>query len=299
VADVLDTVRAAFQGERVASIYADGRVVEVAVSAQADLRRDPETVGNLLLRSSSGFSVPLSRVADVYLTDGAARVSHDDGLPREAVTVTSRMAGFAGAAREALARVQPPAGVYYELDDPASAGDVATPLAVGYALALFAVAVLLAVAFDPRTGVLMLASASLALVGGAAAAFLLGGVLSIGVVAGLIALFGLGLRHAIMLADRLDAMVLVQHAPWSWETVERAAQERLAPILVTSVLIALALAPLAVHAGAPGREVLGPMAIVILCGLLTSVAGNLFILPVLAHRFWRPGYGRRAKRAET
>lgn len=299
VADVLDTVRAAFQGEQVARIYANGRVVEVAVSAQADLRRDPEAVGKLLLRSSSGFSVPLSRVADVYLTDGAARVSHDDGLPREAITVTPKVAGFAREARAALAKVQPPAGVYYEIDDPASAGDVARPLAEGYALALFAVAMLLAVAFDPRTCALMLASASLALVGGAAAAVLLGGVLSIGVIAGLIALFGLSLRHAILLTDRLDAMVLAEHAPWSWATVERAAHERLSPILVTSALIALALAPLAVHAGAPGREVLGPMAIVILCGLATSVVGSLFVLPILAHRFWRPGYGRRAKRAEA
>ena len=55
-ADVLDTVQAAFAGERVAQIYEDGRVVDLAVSAQACLRRDPETVGDLLLRSTSGIS---------------------------------------------------------------------------------------------------------------------------------------------------------------------------------------------------------------------------------------------------
>jgi multidrug efflux pump subunit AcrB len=283
----------------VAQVYSGGRVIDVAVSAQASLRRDPEAVGNLLLRSSSGFSVPLKRVAEVYLTDGAARIAHDNGLPREEISVAARAPGFAGSARAALARIKPPAGVYFEVQDANAAEGFGAPLAAGYALALFAVAILLAVAFDPRTGALMLASAALALAGGVAAAALMGAVLSIGVVAGLIALFGLSLRHAILLTDRLDAMVLHERAPWSWETVRKAARERFAPILTTSVLIALALIPFALHAGAPGREVLGPMSIVILGGLVTSVLGSLIVLPVLTHLFWRPAYGRRARRAET
>ena len=297
--DVMDTVQAAFQGETVAQVYANGRVVDVAVSAQTSLRRDPEAIGRLLLRSSSGFSVPLSRVAEVYLTDGPARIGHDHGLPREAVAASPKAPGFAREARAALAELKPPPGVYFEVEDAGRVGGLGPRLAAAYVLALCAVAVLLAVAFDPRTGVLMLASAALALVGGVAAALLTGGVLSIGVVAGLIALFGLSLRHAILLADRLDAMVLTERAPWSWATIEAAARERLAPILTTTVLIALALVPFALHAGAPGREVLGPMSIVILGGLVTSLLGSLLVLPVLVHQFWRPGFGRRMRRADT
>ena len=81
-ADVLDTVQAAFAGERVAQIYEGGRVIDLAVSAQATLRRDPEAVGDLLLRSTSGVSVPLKTVANVYLTDGRATIAHDNGLRR-------------------------------------------------------------------------------------------------------------------------------------------------------------------------------------------------------------------------
>src|SRR5262249_1625982 len=151
-----------------AEIYTGGRVIEVAVSAQASLRRDPEAIGKLLLRSSSGFSVPLSRVAEVYLTDGAARIAHDDGLPREEIPLAPKAPGLAEAARSALSRIRPPAGVYFQVLDSGAAEGLGAPLAAGYALALFAVAVLLAVAFDPRTGALMLASAVLALAGGVA-----------------------------------------------------------------------------------------------------------------------------------
>ena len=70
--DVLDTLQAAFAGESVGKIYIGDRAVDLAVSAQQSLRQDPEGVGDLLLRSTSGISVPLKAVANVYLTDDRA-----------------------------------------------------------------------------------------------------------------------------------------------------------------------------------------------------------------------------------
>ena len=69
----------------------------------------------------------------------------------------------------------------------------------------------------------------------------------------------------------------------------RGAQERLAPILMTALVTALGLMPLAIGSGAPGREIEGPMALVILGGLFTSTALNLLVLPALALRFGRFG----------
>ena len=73
----------------------------------------------------------------------------------------------------------------------------------------------------------------------------------------------------------------------------RATRERLTPLLMTPLLVALGLAPFALHAGDAGREILGPMAIVILGGLVTGTLASLFVLPAMILAFWRPAYARR------
>jgi CzcA family heavy metal efflux pump len=298
--DVMDTVQAAFAGERVAQIYNGGRVVEVAVSAQDRLRRDPEGVGSLLLRSTSGISVPLKDVANVYLSDGRAMIAHDGGFRRQVITADpADPSGFVRQARKAIAdHVVLPSGAFLGYGGAAQAvADAQRDLLISYALAGFAIVGLLSIAFDGRIAVLILGSSLLAFVGGAAAvALLLGGVLTVGAIVGFIALFGLSMRSAILLCDRLEHLVLERRAGWSLATVVLAARQRLTPILMTALLAALALAPLALDAGRSGREILGPMAIVILGGLVTGALANLIVLPVMLSAFWRPGYSRRVRR---
>jgi Cu/Ag efflux pump CusA len=80
-------------------------------------------------------------------------------------------------------------------------------------------------------------------------------------------------------------------------TVARAAGERAAPIVMTALLVILALAPLALHANGAGREILGPMAIVIIGGQITAALANLMLLPVLVFAWWRPDQSRRRRRS--
>jgi Cu/Ag efflux pump CusA len=298
-ADVLDTVQAAFAGERVAQIYQGGRVVDLAVSAQATLRRDPESVGDLLLRSTSGISVPLKSVANVYLTDGRATIAHDDGLRRQVITADpADPERFLAAARGAIAaHVALPTGAFVEFAGQGQAvADAQRDMLINYAFVIFAILALLAIAYDARTGALIVLSSLFSFVGAAIAVALMGGVLSLGAVVGFIALFGLSMRSGILLFSRLEDLILTQHAAWSPETVVKVTRERLTPLLMTSLLVALSLAPFAVHAGDAGREVLAPMAIVILGGLVTGTLASLFILPAMILVFWRPAYARRARR---
>ena len=94
-------------------------------------------------------------------------------------------------------------------------------------------------------------------------------------------------RNAVMLISHYDHLVTVEGAEWGRATALRGALERLGPILMTALVTALGLLPLAIGSGDPGREIEGPMAIVILGGLLTSTALSLFVLPTLALRFGR------------
>jgi Cu/Ag efflux pump CusA len=297
-ADVLDTIQAAFAGERVAQIYEDGRVIDLAVSAQASLRRDPEAVGDLLLRSTSGVSVKLSAVANVYLSDNLAVIAHDGGLRRQVITANPKNPDqFVVQARKAIAsKVALPAGAFLEFGGAHQAAtDARNGLLLNYLLAFFAVIALLVIAFDGRTGALILISSLFSFIGAVAAVALTGGVLSVGALVGFIALFGLSMRSAILIFSRLEDLVLSRQAQWSLQTIILAARERLTPLLLTALLVALGVLPLALHADMAGREILGPMAVVILGGLATGVIGNLVVLPAMILTFWRPAYARRAR----
>ena len=289
-ADVLDTLQAAFEGQDVAEVYDQGRPVALAVTAQSDLRQDPEAVGELLLRSTSGISTPLKNVANVYLADSRISVAHDGGLRRQVVTATPKpkdAVRFARlAAREIAVRVALPPGTYLVY---ARSSDGRGGLLVNVAAAIVAIIALLALAFgDGRAVALVLGSTLFAFVGGVLVVALTGGVLTLGALAGFVALLGLSVRNAMLLVSRLQALAARPDSAWSPDMVWAAAEDRFSPILITTCLIILALAPMALRGGQAGGEVLGPMAGVVLGGLATGTAFALLVLPTLAARWWRP-----------
>jgi CzcA family heavy metal efflux pump len=115
------------------------------------------------------------------------------------------------------------------------------------------------------------------------------GTISLGTLIGFITLFGITMRNSIMMISHFEHLVTVEKLPWGMETALRGATERLVPILMTALVTALGLLPLALGSGEAGREIEGPMAIVILGGLVTSTALNLLVLPTLALRYGKLG----------
>jgi len=153
-------------------------------------------------------------------------------------------------------------------------------------LAALGIMLLLSLAFrDARSVLLILATAPFALVGGVLAVALTGATLSIGSLVGFVTLFGIVARNAILLIAHLVHLMAVEGAQWSLPTVLRSTRERLVPILMTALVTALGLLPLALGSGEAGREVQGPMASVILGGLATSTLMTLVVLPILIWRF--------------
>jgi Cu/Ag efflux pump CusA len=126
-----------------------------------------------------------------------------------------------------------------------------------------------------------------ALVGAVAAAFLTGGVLSLGSLVGLVTVIGIAARNGIMLVSHYRHMQLEEGVPFGRDLVLRGAEERLAPILMTALATGLALVPIALSGDKAGHEIEHPMAVVILGGLVTSTLLNLFLLPPLYLRFGR------------
>ena len=291
--DVLQAVNAAYHGTVVGQLAQADRSIPVAVRI-AGAGASPQAVGALLLRSSDGAVVPLSALATVELESGRSLIDHDDGLRRQVVTVnptTSNQTGFAEAARRAIAaQVRLPAGVYLRYGGAAEEQVAAAHqlyLHAGAALAL--IVLLMALAFGhARHVALVLLVLPSTLIGGVAASALTGATLTLGAMVGFVALFGMAARNTILLVSHYNHLVQAEGQAWGLETALRGSEERLTPVLLTALMTALALLPVAIQLHQPGHEIEGPMAVVILGGLVSSTIVSLLLVPPLAARWLRP-----------
>src|SRR5437762_13042003 len=134
----------------------------------------------------------------------------------------------------------------------------------------------------------------MALVGGVLAAWLAGGIISLGSLVGFFTVFGIAARNGILLLNHCQHLEEQEGMALGRELVLRGARERLAPILMTSLATGLALVPLVVLGTRPGHEIEHPLAVVILGGLFTSTLLSLLVVPSLYLRF---GHGRRGSAA--
>jgi Cu/Ag efflux pump CusA len=291
--DVLDAINAAFHGSVVAQLSQADRSVPVAVRIEG-AAADPHSVGALLLRGRDGAVVPLSVVATLEMQLARSIVNHQDGLRRQIVVATPKtadQAGYAKAARAAVDRLDLPAGVYLRYGGEAQAQSAAAhELLLHSAAAFVLIVLLLALAFgSARHVLLVLLALPSTLIGGVVAVALSGGTLTLGAMVGFVALFGMAARNTILLISHYDHLVAEEGETWNLTTALRGAEERLTPVLLTALLTALALLPVALQAHQPGHEIEGPMAIVIRGGLVSSTLVSLLLIPPLAARWLHPG----------
>lgn len=292
-ADVLQTINAAYHGSQAAELNQADRSVPVVVRI-ANAGADPIRLGSLLLRGRDGALTPLSAVAKIDMALARSLIDHQDGLRRQIVVASPKgadQAAYAEAARRAIAaKVQLPAGVFLRYGGAAEAQAAArNELLLHSAAAFVLIVLLLALAFGtPRHVLLVLLSLPSTLIGGVAAVTLTGGTLTLGAMVGFVALFGMAARNTILLVSHYDHLVQMEAQPWNLATAARGAEERLTPVLLTALLTGLALLPVALQLHQPGHEIEGPMAVVILGGLVSSTLVSLLLIPPLAARWLRP-----------
>jgi CzcA family heavy metal efflux pump len=289
---VLDVVRTAYGSEVVGQTYEGNRVFDVSVLLASTKKPQVSELGELPLRNPDGKFVALGELADLQESSGRYVVLHEGA--RRVQTITCNVRGrsvdsFVQEARKRISSIKFPAGTYVSFAGTAAAqAQSLHDLTVNSLLAGLGIILLLSVVMgNARNLLLVLANLPFALVGGVLAAGVTGDNLSLGSLVGFVTLFGITLRNSIMLISHYEHLVTSEGMSWGIETAVRGASERLAPILMTALVTGLGLLPLAIGSGDPGREIEGPMAIVILGGLLTSTLLNLLILPTLALRYGR------------
>jgi len=297
--EVLDVIRTAYSSETVGQIYEGNRVYDVAVVLAPSSRSRMTEIGALPLRSPDGNYVSLGQLADISESSGRYVILHQGA--RRVQTITCNVQGravdsFVADAQKRISQLSLPSDTYVEFSGTAAAqAQSRRDLLVNSLLVGLGIVLLLSVVMgNYRNLLLVLANLPFALVGGVLAALLTGGNLSLGSLVGFVTLFGITLRNSIMLISHYEHLVEVESMAWGLDTALRGASERLAPILMTALVTGLGLLPLAIGSGDPGREIEGPMATVILGGLVTSTLLNLLVLPTLALR-----YGRFEARQES
>jgi CzcA family heavy metal efflux pump len=289
--DVLDNIRAAYEGLPVTQVYEGNRVIGVSVVLDLEARDDVQEAGNLPLFNAEGKLFRLRDVADIVQENGRSKILHAGA--KRIQTVTANVSGrdidsFTSELKTRLkSELTLSPGSYLEFTGAAEANAKSREkLILQSALAGVSVFLMLYIAFGRlRNLLLTFANLPFALIGGVLAVMLTGGWISLGSLVGFVTLFGITLRNSIMMASHFQHLVDEENCVWGLETCIRGASERLPSILMTALVTALGLLPLAVGSGEPGREIEGPMATIIVGGLVTSTILNLLILPTIMLHF--------------
>lgn len=287
-----DAVGTAIGGTTVGTLIERSVITDVVVRYDPAQLGDGSTLETMLLSTGDGRLIPLSAIADVVRDQGPNAISRES-VERVQLVLANVSGRDLGAVvediRAALAPMDLPQGTRIELGGQfeSAASATQTLFALGL-IVLVGMFLLLRQAFaSARDAGIVMLNLPLALVGGVVGLWLTGGILSVATIIGFITLFGIATRNGVMLISHIKHLREEEGVIDLAEAVTRASEERLVPILMTAISAGLALVPLAVAMGQPGSEIQAPMAVVILCGLASSTALNMLVLPAIYLRLAR------------
>lgn len=280
--------------EEVGDVFQGGRAYDVHVWTKPEYRNSVTSLKDLPITTASGARVKLSDLASVKIAPTPSAVTRVQGTRYLDVGGNlqpgANMAAVISEIERRIASVPLPVGVYTSIkgegNELASAGR--TMLIYGLVAMAFIFLLLYASFGKFGLSILHFLTLPVALVGGVVAAWLAGGIVSLGSLVGFLTVYGIAARNGILMISHFQHLEKVEGVPFGKELVIRGALERLAPILMTASATGLALIPLVLKGNLPGHEIEYPMAVVILGGLITSTLLNLFALPSLYLRFGGP-----------
>lgn len=288
--DVRRAATTLLSGLQVGDLFEDQKVFAVVVWGVPGIRSSLTNISELLIDLPGGGHVRLGDVAEVRIAPTPIIIRRD--AVSRFVDVTAGVSGRSIASVTAdidsrLQGVQFPLEYHAEVLEVSAAQQGVPQRLIGSAVAaVVGIILLLQALFGSwRLALLTFVALPVALAGGVLAVLISGGVLSIGSLFGFLALLGIVVRNGVVLISHYQNLQQKEGGAFGPELVMRGAGNRLAPILMTALATAVALLPLVVAGHVAGSEIVRPMAIVILGGLVTSTALSLFILPALYLRF--------------
>lgn len=280
----------ALQGNVVSEVLEGQKSFDIVMRLSDEARNEPEAIRQIPIDTTSGQLIPLGLLAKVEEAKGPNLIVRENVQRR--IFVQANVSGrdlvtVVNEIQKAIAtKIKLPTGYYItyggQFESQASASKMIAFLSLFSLLGMFLV--LYAHFKDVNFATQIMLNIPFAFIGAVLGVYLKGGVFSIATMVGFITLTGIAARNSIMMIAHYLHLMQFEGEKFNLKMITRGTQERLVPVLMTALTAALALVPLILAAGQPGREILHPVAVVIFSGLFSSTLLNLVITPVI---FWK------------
>ena len=294
VGEITEALETALNGRVITQVLEEQRSFDVFLRLDHFWRDNLEFLDDVLVDLPTGGSIPLAQVASIETSTGPNQILRENGLRR--IVVQCNVAGrdLGGVVEEIRDRVAAqmdfPEGYFVSYGGQFESQVNATRLILLLSIiSVTAIFVLLYSHFQ-RVGLALqiMLTLPLSFIGAIAAIFLTDGILSVASLVGFITLLGISARNGIMMISHYLHLMRYEGEKFGKKMIVRGTLERLVPVMMTVLTTALALVPLALSRGVAGREILYPVAVVILGGLISSILLNMVVLPSLFLKFGSP-----------
>ncbi len=300
---VNEFIETAMQGDIVSQVLDGQRTFDLLVRLDESYREDIDALQRLEIETPSGTSVKLEDIAKIYKAGGPNTVNREQVRRRIVVQCNVRDRGLVDVVEDIKQRLAPiraalPTGydiVYSgQFESQQSASDTIALLFLASLVGIFLV--LFTMFHSVNLSLQVMAALPMAFIGAVAALVVTHQTLTVAAMVGFIALVGVASRNGILLLNHYLHLVKYEGEGWTKEMIVRGGLERLAPVLMTALTAGIALIPLTLSAGEPGKEILYPVATVIVGGLISSTLLDFFVHPAL---FWTMGLGSARRIVES
>ncbi len=292
---VAENLEVFYNGKVTGQVLDGPKTFDILLRVQNDERIDMEKIKRAEISDSQGNAIPLEQVADIAYTSAINSISHENTLRRIVISCNVQGRDLGSTVAELQTKVAQdvklPTGYFVQYGGQFESQQQATNL-IGL-LSIFSILGIFLVLYShfksSRIVLQIMLNVPLALIGSVVAVMLTGGTFSVATLVGFITLTGIASRNGIMMISHYIHLIEQEGETFSEPMIIRGSLERLVPVLMTALVAALALIPLTLDASAAGKEILYPVATVILGGLLSSTLLDIIVTPVVFHQF-----GKRA-----
>lgn len=294
-----DELSALIGGKEVAELRDGQRSVNLVTRLPVEWRDSPEKIANLPVEADGGLRIPLSMVAEVRDAKGPNVIFRENSQRRFALAIKPTVRDVSTLVdrlqKEVKENVQVPEGYFITFEGEFQAQREATQRIVLFSSVVFVAIFLMLFSYFKSSSLALqvLVNIPLALMGGLAFTYLKLNNISIATLVGFIAVGGVAARNGIMMISHYLHLMAHEGETFSRKMIVRGTLERLVPVLMTALSAGIALIPFVLAADQPGKEILHPVAVVIVGGLISSTFLDMAITPAM---FWLFGK-KAAKRA--
>lgn len=296
--EVTETLETALNGRTVSQAIEGARRYDVVVRFDDASRNNLDVLRSATVDTPQGTQIPVSAVAEIENLPGPNQILRENTKRRIVISANTGGRDLGSVVQDmqerVAAQVTLPQGYFVEFGGQFQASQEATrTLSVLTMFSLVAIFFLLIKALgDWRSALQVMINIPLALIGAVIALLLTGGVFSIATLVGFISLVGITSRNGIMMISHYLHLMREEGEGFTEEMIIRGSLERLVPVMMTALTAGLSLIPFVLAADAPGKEILHPLAVVVVGGILTSTLLDQIVTPAVFYKFGKPAADR-------